>query len=94
VVGNSRFITNDIISQFDGNQVFFLNLVDWLTLGEQLIGIRSRGATDRPLREITERQKALVKSLNMFGVPLALALFGIVRFYLKKGRKKNGTVEL
>ena len=93
VVGNSRFITNDVITQFDDNQVFFLNLVDWLTLGEQLIGIRSRGATDRPLRETTEYQKTLVKSLNMFGVPLALALFGIVRFYVRR-RKKKSAVEL
>jgi gliding-associated putative ABC transporter substrate-binding component GldG len=94
VVGNSRFITNDVIGQFDDNQVFFLNLIDWLTLGEQLIGIRSRGATDRPLRETTEYQKTLVKSLNMFGIPLVLALFGIARFYVKRRKKKSGTVEL
>lgn len=93
VVGNSRFITNDIITQFDDNQVFFLNLIDWLTLGEQLIGIRSRGATDRPLRETTEYQKTLVKALNMFGVPLVVALFGIVRFYVRR-RKKKSAVEL
>jgi gliding-associated putative ABC transporter substrate-binding component GldG len=94
VVGNSRFITNDVIGQFDDNQVFFLNLIDWLTLGEQLIGIRSRGATDRPLRETTEYQKTLVKSLNMFGVPLVLALFGIARFYVRRRKKKTGTVNL
>ena len=93
VVGNSRFITNDVITQFDDNQVFFLNLVDWLTLGNQLIGIRSRGATDRPLRETTEYQKTLVKSLNMFGIPVALAFFGIVRFYVRRRRKKSA-VEL
>jgi hypothetical protein len=30
----------------------------------------------------------------MFGVPLVLALFGIVRFYVKRRKKKSGTVEL
>lgn len=93
VVGNSRFITNDIITQFDDNQVFFLNLIDWLTLGEQLIGIRSRGATDRPLRETTEYQKTVVKAFNMFGVPLAVVLFGVVRFYVRR-RNKKSAVEL
>lgn len=89
VVGNSRFITNDIISQFEDNQVFFLNLIDWLTLGEQLIGIRSRGATDRPLSETTEYMKTLFKSINMFGIPLAVALFGMARFYLRRRKKRS-----
>jgi ABC-type uncharacterized transport system involved in gliding motility auxiliary subunit len=93
VVGNSRFIANDIITQFDDNQVFFLNLIDWLTLGEQLIGIRSRGATDRPLRETTEHQKTLVKSLAMFGVPLVVALFGVVRFYVRRRKKKSAALD-
>jgi len=89
VVGSSRFITNDIITQFEDNQVFFLNIIDWLTLGEQLIGIRSRGATDRPLSETTEYMKTLVKALNMFAVPLAVALFGIVRFYIRRRKKRS-----
>jgi gliding-associated putative ABC transporter substrate-binding component GldG len=89
VVGNSRFITNDIITQFQDNQVFLLNITDWLTLGEQLIGIRSRGATDRPLKETTEYTKTLIKFLNMFAVPLLLILFGLVRFYLRRRKKRK-----
>ena len=37
LVGNSRFIDNDIITQFQDNQVFLLNIIDWLTLGDKLI---------------------------------------------------------
>jgi len=89
VIGNSRFIANDFLSQFRDNQVFFLNIIDWLTLGEQLIGIRSRGATDRPLLETTEQMKTLIKSINMFGIPILLILFGLIRFYLRRRRKKR-----
>jgi gliding-associated putative ABC transporter substrate-binding component GldG len=89
VVGNSRFITNDIITQFQDNQVFLLNITDWLTLGEQLIGIRSRGATDRPIKETTEYTKTFIKFLNMFAVPLLLILFGLVRFYLRRRKKRK-----
>jgi len=88
VIGNSRFISNNFLTQFKDNQVFLLNIVDWLTLGEQLIGIRSRGATDRPLKEIKEYEKTLIKSLNMFGVPLLLILFGMLRFYLRRRKKR------
>jgi len=89
VIGNSRFISDNFLSQFQGNQLFLLNIVDWLTLGEQLIGIRSRGATDRPLKEATEYMKTLIKSLNMFGVPLVLILFGLLRFYLRRRKKRR-----
>lgn len=89
VVGNSRFVTNDMLTQFQDNQIFLMNIIDWLTLGEQLIGIRSRGATDRPLRETTEYAKSLIKFLNMFAIPLLLILFGLVRFYLRRRKKRS-----
>ncbi len=89
VIGNSRFISDNFLSQFKGNQLFLLNIVDWLTLGEQLIGIRSRGATDRPLKETTEYMKTLIKSLNMFGVPLVLILYGLLLFYLRRRKKRR-----
>ena len=89
VVGNSRFINNDMITQFQDNQVFLLNITDWLTLGEELIGIRSRGATDRPIKETTEYTKTFIKFLNMFAVPILLILFGLVRHYLRKRKKRK-----
>jgi ABC-type uncharacterized transport system involved in gliding motility auxiliary subunit len=89
VIGNSRFITNDVITQFKDNQVFFLNIIDWLTLGEDLIGIRSRGATDRPIKETTEHIKTLIKSIDTFGVPLLLILFGLLYFYFRRRKKKR-----
>jgi len=88
VIGNSRFIANDFLAQFKDNQVFFLNIIDWLTLGEQLIGIRSRGVTDRPLQETTEYMKTLIKSINMFGVPIILILFGLLCFYLRRRKRR------
>jgi len=89
VIGNSRFIANDFLSQFRENQVFFLNIIDWLTLGEKLIGIRSRGATDRPIQETTEQVKTLIKSINMFGIPILLIIFGLIRFYFRRRKKRE-----
>lgn len=93
VAGNSRFITNDFLTQFSGNQIFLLNAIDWLTLGEQLIGIRSRGATDLPLKETTEHIKTLIKSINMFGIPILLILFGLLLFYLRRRKRRIASLE-
>jgi ABC-type uncharacterized transport system involved in gliding motility auxiliary subunit len=88
IVGNSNFIFNNFLRQFRFNQIFFMNAVDWLTLGDKLIGIRSRGMIDRPLKEVTEREKALIRFANAFGVPFFVAMFGLLRFYLKRKTKK------
>ncbi|UCD85491.1 MAG: GldG family protein [Deltaproteobacteria bacterium] len=92
VVGNSAFISNgfmenNLIRQFPFNATFFLNAIDWLTLGEDLIGIRSRVVIDRPLKELSESGKRLVRYLGIGGVPLLVIGFGLVRFMLRRKRK-------
>jgi gliding-associated putative ABC transporter substrate-binding component GldG len=84
VVGNSQFVQQ---GQRDG-QLFFLNTVDWLTLGEELINIRSHGATNRPLKEISESEKFFLKFISIAGVPLLVIAFGLVRFFLRRRAKR------
>ncbi|MFH1681738.1 MAG: Gldg family protein [Candidatus Eisenbacteria bacterium] len=80
VVGSANGVLDDMIGQFPTNRVFLENAVDWLTLGDDLIEIRSRAAADRPLREVSEKGKALARFLAVFGVPILVVLFGLVRF--------------
>jgi ABC-2 type transport system permease protein len=92
VVGNSSFISNgfmgnNFIRQFTFNATFFLNAIDWLTLGEDLIDIRSRVVIERPLKELSEPGKRLVRYLGVGGVPLLVIGFGLVRFMLRRKRK-------
>ena len=84
VLGNSQFLQQ---GRPDG-QLFFLNTVDWLTLGEELINIRSHGATDRPLKEISESEKFFLKFVSIAGVPLLVVAFGLVRFFLRRRAKR------
>jgi len=86
VVSNARFLESNFTNQ-PGNMEFFLNAVDWFTWGKDLIGIRSRETTDRPLPILTERQKTGIKFANMMAVPLLVALFGIIRSYIRKRTK-------
>ena len=89
VVGNSEFPANNFIAQFPSNAIFFLNMIDWLTLGDQLINIRSRGITDRPLEETTEKEKNRIKFLNIWGVVILVILFGIAKYLIRKNRKRR-----
>ncbi|MGA1875452.1 MAG: GldG family protein [bacterium] len=83
VVGNSRMITNSYY-QPEENGSFFLNSVDWLTMGEDLIGIRSREKTDYPLKPTEPPQRATIRYLNIFGVSVVLILFGLIKAYINR----------
>ncbi|MFH0814279.1 MAG: Gldg family protein [Pseudomonadota bacterium] len=83
VMSNSRFIENNFI-EHPGNLAFFLNTVDWFTWGNDLIGIRSVRTGDRPLPILSERQKTAIKFANILLVPILVAFFGVIRFFIRK----------
>lgn len=87
VVGTSRLAEPDFLRQFPENGTFLLNAVDWMTLGPDLIGIRSRAADERPLPPVSEQVKSFVKIVNVIGVPLLVALLGILRL---NARRRSG----
>ena len=93
VVGTAQFLTQ---MRRDGID-FFLNTVDWLTLGDALIGIRSQTITNRPLqiktssgefREPSEIEKNLIKYLCIAGIPLLVVIFGLIRYVLRNRAKR------
>ncbi|MCK4553903.1 GldG family protein, partial [Candidatus Parcubacteria bacterium] len=68
VVGDSDFIKDSFARNNPNNLIFFQNLVDSLSLDEDLINIRSKGITDRPIKELSDGQKAAIRYLNIFGL--------------------------
>ncbi len=87
VIGNSRMFEDGFLRQLPGNLVLFLNAVDWLTLGDTLIGIRSRAVEDRPLAELSDAQKATVKFVGTFAVPIGLVAVALGRSVAKRRRR-------
>jgi ABC-type uncharacterized transport system involved in gliding motility auxiliary subunit len=94
VLGNSSFASSNFLAMFPGNQEFILNAIDWMTLGDKLIAIRSRGAVDRPLEMTSSGAKAFFKYGNTFGVALLVAVFGVVRFSMRKQQRKVAAMHL
>ncbi|MCK4411963.1 MAG: GldG family protein [Candidatus Eisenbacteria sp.] len=84
VVGNAQFATDGFLGQFPENSLFLQNAVDWMTVGDQLISIRSRGATDRPLKPISDATKSTIKLLCILGAPLLVIAFGLIRFTVRR----------
>ncbi len=79
-----RFLEDGYVRQFPENALFLENLADWLSQGEALIGIRSRGLTSNPIRvNLTEPAKNLIKYGNIIGVPALLIFFGILRWMMR-----------
>ncbi len=88
VVGNSQLANATFLSMFPGNQEFILNAIDWMTLGDKLIAIRSRGATDRPLALGSGVGKLIFKYANTFGMAILVAIFGLVRFSVRRRARR------
>lgn len=84
VVGNSGFISDSNLQRFPDNAVFFQNAVDYVTLGSDLISIRAKSLTDRPIKKIDEEGKMIIKVINIILIPLIVIIIGIVRYYKRK----------
>lgn len=89
VIGNSRFLMNHYLGLFPSNSHFFLNLLDWLNSGDDLIKIRSRHNFDRPLDKISGAKKDMLKYINVFSGSILVMLFGLVRWLIKQRVKRQ-----
>lgn len=89
VVGDSDFLSDGGLQAYQQNAAFALNAVDWLSLDEDLIAIRSKPITSRPLdrEKLTKRKIQVMKLLNVLGVPLLAIAFGLVRFGVRRVMK-------
>jgi hypothetical protein len=86
VAGDSDFLSAQ--NAAPGNVAWLLNVVDWLTLDENLISIRSRTLVDRTLDtdqlgEGTSRTN-VIRYANIFGMPVLVIILGLVIFFKRR----------
>lgn len=87
VIGDSDFVKENFLQRNGNNLIFFQNVVDALTLDPDLINIRSKGVTSRPLKEVSEAKKMSIKYFNIFGVTVLVIILGIIKYNLRKRRR-------
>lgn len=88
VVGCSRWVTDFFLNMFPNNLTFLLNSVDWLTLGPDLIAVRSRGGLDRPLGPVDEGTRTLLKLFSIAVMPGVVILFGVVWSLIRRRARR------
>jgi hypothetical protein len=71
------------------NTLFLLNVIDYLNQREGIAVMRSKVQRFNPLLPAGGTAKTFVKSLNIIGLPILVALFGLLVWALRHSRKKR-----
>jgi len=85
VTGDSDFLTEQ--GAAPGNTAWLLNVVDWLTLDENLISIRSRTLVDRTMKNdrlASSSYANTVRYLNVLSMPILVILIGLFIFFKRR----------
>ncbi len=86
VIGDGDFLQDRFTNR--DNITFFANLVDYLMDDAGLITIRSREASSPPLEPVADGTKKIVKAANLAIPPLLVIGYGLIRWRLRRGRKR------
>jgi ABC-type uncharacterized transport system involved in gliding motility auxiliary subunit len=82
VIGDSDFAANWLVG-FQGNRDFFLNVVNWLALQENLIAIRPKSPDDRRIT-MTADQQTRVRWITLFVIPGLLFAAGVHTWWRRR----------
>lgn len=87
VIGDADFINAGIAQRYSQNVHFFVNLVEYLTLGEGLSEIRVKSDDIRPLIELSDTKRQTYKYANMLGMPILVGMIGFVYLYYQNKKE-------
>jgi len=91
LVSDSEFLLDDGGGASPENHVFVLNAVDYLMGDRELIALRSREITNRPLKEISDDTKRTWKWVNIILPSLLIIAFGFFR--MRRNKRQASILE-
>ncbi|HYC31402.1 MAG TPA: GldG family protein, partial [Gemmatimonadales bacterium] len=89
VVGSLDFATDRFVRSAPENLAFALNAVDWLAQDEALIAIRSKDRRPPSLQFASATTREGVKYANLIGLPLVVALAGLLHLVRRRRRTRE-----
>jgi gliding-associated putative ABC transporter substrate-binding component GldG len=88
VIGCSKMFEDDLIKT-GGARNLFINSVDALTLGDELINIRSHQAIDRVVKKLGGMQKLWFRFLTIVFIPIVMIILGSLRVIFRRKEKQQ-----
>ena len=88
LVSDSKFMADDGGGAAGENHIFIMNAIDYLLGDRELIALRSREITNRPLLDIKNATKAKWKWINILLPSMLVIAFGIFRMRRENSRSK------
>lgn len=88
LVGNTQFLRNNFLEQFEENLVFFENALDTFLSNEALIGIRSKGVENYPIAVVSDFGRQIIKAVVILASPLLLCLLGLGVIFWQRAKAK------
>jgi gliding-associated putative ABC transporter substrate-binding component GldG len=89
LISDSSFLLDDAGGRMPENRVFVLNASDVLIGDRDLVALRSREITSRPLAAVEEGARATWKSINIILPALLVILYGLLQWRLEINRTKR-----
>lgn len=91
VIGSSTLLKDNVLDAngVSPNATFILNLFDTLNGREEYAVMRSKGQSYNPLNETSPPMKRFVKWFNMAGLPVLVAVFGLMVWLHGISRRKK-----
>lgn len=84
IAGTSRAFLNDGLARSPENFILLANALGVLARNESLVDIRSRGAANRPLKDITEKQAINIKYANILSGALLSVIVGLAAYFFRR----------
>ena len=89
VATDSDFLNDTVVNRYPENLDLVMNWIDWLSQEDSLASIRSKGVTIRYLLFNSDTHRNIVQYGNIFGVPIGIAILGILRFFLRRNKTRK-----
>ena len=89
ITSTHHLIQDRFLTQAPINSVFLSNMLEYSSWGNELINIRSRGKTTRPIKQLTASQKTTIKWGHTAGIPGFAICLGIGSVLMGRQRRKR-----
>ena len=88
IVGDKDFFDDGAGGSVTENLTFIINAVDYLVGDADLIAVRSREVTTRPLKDLSDGARRIIKWLNTLGPSMLVIAMGLWRWRGNRKRRK------